>query len=412
MNNRVVITGIGVAAPNGVGITNFLEAIKCGRSGIKFIKELEELNFSCCIGGIPEVPDEMKEKYFTPLQLRNFNSSGILYGCIAGIDAWTDAGFKINNTDEPDYSSGLIFGAGTSGVDKMRQSFYMIDDKQVRRLGSNAVQQTMVSGVSAYLSGMLGLGNQVTTNSSACSTGTEAVLMGYERIKSGKAERMLTGSTNDSGPYVWAGFDAMKVITFRFNHSPEKGSRPMSRTASGFVPVRLAHSLESLESALERGAKIMRKFGRGGKKETGRTARVQRCINEALNNSGIKPDEIDAIDGHLTATTKDSAEIENWAYALQRNGKDFPFINSLKSMTGHCLSASGAIECAAAVFELKEQFLYPSINCEDVHPEIEKIIDINKIPMKVFKPEKLNIIAKASFGFGDVNACIILKKYN
>ncbi len=81
-------------------------------------------------------------------------------------------------------------------------------------------------------------------------------------------------------------------------------------------------------------------------------------------------------------------------------------------MTGHCLSASGAIECAAAVLELDDQFLYPSINCEDVHPEIEKIIDINKIPMKAFKPEKLNIIAKASFGFGDVNACILLKKYN
>ncbi len=342
MNNRVVITGLGVAAPNGVGITNFLEAIKCGRSGIKFIKVLEELNFSCCIGGIPEVPDEMKEKYFTPLQLRNFNSSGILYGCIAGIDAWTDAGFKINNTDEPDYGSGLIFGAGTSGVDKMRQSFYMIDDKQVRRLGSNAVQQTMVSGVSAYLSGMLGLGNQVTTNSSACSTGTEAVLMGYERIKSGKAERMLTGSTNDSGPYVWAGFDAMKVITFRFNHSPEKGSRPMSRTASGFVPGSGAGALllESLESALERGAKIYAEIlggavNSGGQKNGGTmTAQnplaVQRCINEALSNSGINPDEIDAIDGHLTATTKDSVEIENWASALQRKGKDFPFINSFK----------------------------------------------------------------------------------
>lgn len=424
MNNRVVITGLGVVSPNGVGIPFFLDAIRKGKSGIKYIKELEDLNFSCRIGGIPEIPDEMKEKYFTILQLRNFNSSGILYGCIAGIDAWKDAGLEINNNYEPDYDSGLVFGAGTSGVDKMRQSFYMIDEKQVRRLGSNALQQTMASGISAYLGGMIGLGNQVTTNSSACSTGTEAILMGYERIKSGKAVRMLAGSTNDHGPYVWAGFDAMKVITYKFNDSPEKGSRPMSRTASGFVPGSGAGALllESLDSALERGANIYAEIlggavnsggQRGGGTMTAQNpAAVQRCIKEAIINSGINPDEIDVIDGHLTATTKDSVEIENWACALQREGKDFPYVNSLKSMTGHCLSAAGSIECTAAALELSEQFLYPSINCEDLHPEIEKIIDIDRIPMKSFKPKKLQIIAKAGFGFGDVNACIILKKYN
>jgi 3-oxoacyl-(acyl-carrier-protein) synthase len=424
MNNRVVITGLGVVSPNGVGLPSFLDAIRKGKSGIKYVKELEDLNFSCRIGGIPEIPDEMEGKYFTPLQLRNFNSSGILYGCIAGVDAWNDAGLEINKDDEPDYESGLIFGAGTSGVDKMRQAFYMIDEKQVRRLGSNALQQTMVSGISAYLGGMIGLGNQVTTNSSACSTGTEAVLMGYERIKSGKAVRMLTGSTNDHGPYVWAGFDAMKVITFKFNDSPEKGSRPMSRTASGFVPGSGAGALllESLDSALKRRAKIYAEVlggavNSGGQREDGtmtaqNSSAVQRCIKEAVNNSGISPDEVDVIDGHLTATAKDSVEVENWACALNRNGKDFPYINSLKSMTGHCLSAAGAIECAAAALELNEQFLYPSINCEDVHPEIEKIIDDSKIPRESFKPEKLEIIAKAGFGFGDVNACIILKKYN
>ncbi|MDO8550610.1 MAG: beta-ketoacyl synthase N-terminal-like domain-containing protein, partial [Ignavibacteria bacterium] len=115
MNKRVVITGLGVAAPNGTGILSFTEAIKNGKSGIKFLEELKNLNFSCCIGGIPEVHHELKQKYFTPLQLRNFNSSGIIYGCIAGIDAWKDAGLKIAKDNEPDWESGLIFGAGTSG---------------------------------------------------------------------------------------------------------------------------------------------------------------------------------------------------------------------------------------------------------------------------------------------------------
>lgn len=423
MKNRVVITGLGVVAPNGIGLNEFTNAIKNGKSGIRFSKELSDFNFSCCIAGVPGINDELIQKYFKPLQLRNFNSSGIIYGCIAGIDAWKDAGLKINYSEEPDWDSGLIFGAGTSGVNKIREAIYKVDNGEVRKLGSNTLPQTMVSGISAYLSGMLGLGNQVTTNSAACSTGTEAILMCYDRIKSGRAKRMIAGSTSDDGPYMWAGFDAIRVMTYKFNDSPEKGSRPMSKTASGFVPGSGAGALvlESLESAAKRGAKIYAEIlggeiNSGGQRGDGtmtvqNSSAVQRCIKMAIKNSGIIADDIDAIDGHLTGTTKDPLEIKNWAAALQRQGRKFPYINSLKSVTGHCLSASGSIECVAAVLELNEQFLYPSINCEDVHPEISGIISETKIPAQPVSPEKLDIIAKASLGFGDVNACVIFKKY-
>ncbi|MBO6829922.1 MAG: beta-ketoacyl-[acyl-carrier-protein] synthase family protein, partial [Muricauda sp.] len=258
MKNRVVITGMGVVAPNGVGIPQFTEAIKNGTSGISFHPQLKELNFSCQIGGIPHITEESKSDYFTELQLRGFNSSGILYGCIAGVDAWKDAGLEVHPESELDYDSGLIFGTGTSGVDKFREAIYQLDEGNVRRLGSTVVLQTMGSGVSAYLGGMLGLGNQVTTNSSACTTGTEAVLMGYDRIAHGRAKRMLVGSCSDHGPYVWGGFDAMRVMTYKHNDEPEKGSRPMSGSASGFVPGSGAGALvlESLESAMERGATI------------------------------------------------------------------------------------------------------------------------------------------------------------
>ena len=424
MNNRVVITGLGVVAPNGTGLPEFTEAIKKGKSGIRFNKELSDFNFSCCISGIPVITDELILKYFKPLQLRNFNSSGILYGCIAGIDAWKDAGLEINNKDIPDWDSGLIFGAGTSGVDKIREAIYKVDNGQVRKLGSNTLPQTMVSGISAYLGGMLGLGNQVTTNSSACSTGTEAVLMCYERIKSGRAKRMIAGSTSDHGPYMWAGFDAMRVMTYKFNDSPEKGSRPMSKTAFGFVPGSGAGALvlESLESAKKRGAIIYAEIlggetNSGGQRGDGsmtvqNSAAVQKCIKEAVKNSGITSEDIDVIDGHLTATMKDPMEIKNWSEALQRKGEKFPYVNSLKSMTGHCLSASGSIECVASVLELHEQFLYPSLNCEDVHPEISDLIAETKIPRNITYPGKLNIIAKASLGFGDVNTCVIIQKAN
>ena len=202
-SKRVVVTGMGVVAPNGVGLTDFESAIKSGKSGIRFFNELENLNFSCQIGGKPEIPEERLKAYFSPLQLRGLNSSGIIYGVMAGIDAWKDAGLAIDlAAKSPDWDSGIIFGTGILGVDKFREAIHLIDAGKTRRLGSTSVIQTMASGISAYLGGILGCGNQVTTNSSACTTGTEAILMGYDRIKSGRAKRMLVGSCSDHGPYI------------------------------------------------------------------------------------------------------------------------------------------------------------------------------------------------------------------
>ena len=422
MNKRVVITGLGVVAPNGVGLTEFTNSIKNGVSGIKHNAELERLQFSCQISGTPEISPELISNYFTELELRNFNSSGILYGVIAGIDAWKDAGLFINNDNEPDWDSGTIFGTGTSGIDKFRESIYKIDAFQTRKLGSTAVAQTMNSGVSAYLGGKLGLGNQVSTNSSACTTGTESILMAYERIKSGQAKRILAGSTSDSGPYIWGGFDAMKVCTYKHNETPESGSRPMSESASGFVPGSGAGALvlEDLESALLRGARIYAEVlggnvNSGGQRGLGtmtapNPTAVQKCIKSAIENSGISANDIDAINGHLTATSKDSLEIQNWSNALNRKGMDFPYINSLKSMVGHCLTGAGSIESVATVLQLKQGFVFPNINCVDLHPEITSIIDESCIPQKLIEKE-LNIIIKASFGFGDVNGCVVFKKY-
>ncbi|MEN8704035.1 MAG: beta-ketoacyl-[acyl-carrier-protein] synthase family protein [Polaribacter sp.] len=423
MNNRVVITGLGVVAPNGVGLDQFTNAIQKGKSGIQFHQHLKDKGFSCCIGGIPDVSEAKKQQYLTALQLRGFNSTSILYGCMAAIDAWKDAGFLVDENSVLDYNSGVIFGTGTSGIEKFRESIYKIDDNNVRRLGSTSVVQTMASGISAYLGGILGFGNQITTNSSACTTGTEALLMGFERIKTGKAKRMLVGSSSDSSLYSWGGFDAMRVMTYKHNDSPEKGSRPMSETASGFVPGSGSGALvlESLESALERKATIYAEvlggnINSGGQRNGGtltapNAEAVQKCIVDALLDSNISANEIDGINGHLTATSKDSLEIENWTKALQRKGADFPFVNSLKSQIGHCLAASGAIETVASVLQIKEQFVFPNINCEDIHPEISELIATEKIPTKSINKE-INIVAKASFGFGDVNACVIFKKYS
>lgn len=422
MADRVVITGMGVVAPNAIGLAAFEAAIKAGISGIRFDKQLEELKFSCQISGKPDLSDIDIAKYMNELEQRNFNSSGILYGLIAGIDAWKDANLPMADPEEAEWDYGTIFGTGTSGIEKFREAIYKIDAGDTRRLGSTAVLQTMNSGIAAYLSGKLGLGNQVSTNSSACCTGTESILLAYDRIRSGQASVMLAGSTSDSGPYIWGGFDAMRVCTFKHNQSPQEGSRPLSASASGFVPGSGAGALvlESLDSALRRGARIYAEIAgghlnSGGQRRPGSMTApnpeaVKRCIRKAIETSGIDASEIDTINGHLTATSMDSLEVRNWAEALGRSGTDFPLINSVKGMVGHCLSASGSIESVASVLQVSNDFIFPNMNSEDLHPDIAAVVDRNSVPLKtVYRP--VNVLVKASFGFGDVNAVLILKKY-
>lgn len=419
--NRVVITGMGVVAPNATNLSDFNTAIKNGKSGIIHHQELADLNFSCQVAGQPEISEELLKQYFSTLELRGLNSSGIIYGTIAGTDAWKDAGLDISDKETPDWDSGIIFGTGILGVDKFRESVHLIDSGKTRRLGSTSVLQTMTSGISAFLGGKLGCGNQVTTNSSACTTGTEAVLMAYDRIKSGKAKRMLTGSCCDSGPYVWGGFDAMRILPHNFNDDSKSASRPMSATAAGFVPGSGAGALvlEDYDSAKERGANIYAEVLGGAVNSGGQRAGgsmtaandlgVQRCIKYAIDYSGISAEDIDVINGHLTATTRDAAEILNWKTALGSNNTNFPYINSLKGMTGHCLSAAGSIECVASILQLKNNFIFGNVNCEDLHPEIKAAISEERVPIFT-KEQPFNILAKASFGFGDVNAVVIFKK--
>lgn len=420
MKNRVVITGLGIVSPNGITLKEFQNSLEKGKSGIRHYEDLEELKFSCQLGASPDISKEKKREYLTELQLRNFKNNGIMYAVISGIDAIRDAGISEDN-EEPLWDLGIIFGAGACGPEKFREAIYHVDNKNVRRLGSTTVLQTMTSGPSVYLGGILGAGNMVTANSSACATGTEALLMGYERIADGKAEMMLCGSTGDPGPYIWGGFDALRVTNYKFNENPDQVPGPMSANSGGFVPGAGAgaYVLENMDHAIKRGAKIYAEvlggaINNGGQRGDGsmtapNSIAIQRCITDALSDSGVDASEIDYINGHLTGTIKDPDEIKNWAKALNRYGKDFPYINSLKGMVGHCLAASGALELVSSVIQMENNFVFPNINLDQIHPEILEVVDPEKIPTER-KNAEINTLAKASFGFGDVNACVILRK--
>ncbi len=423
MNRRVVVSGMGVVAPNAIGIRDFERAIRSGRSGIRLLPELQEKGFGCCIGGVPEMDETLLAKHFSELERKQLKVHNLIYAILAAEEAWRDAGLE-KARQEPLWDTGCVFGVGLSGVRAIREGVYLIDGLQVKRMGSHTVPQTMASGVSAHLGGRFGLGNWVFTNASACSTGTEAIRLASEHIRRGGAERMLCGSCDSDGPYIWGGFDAMRVLTRRFNDRPEEGSRPMSASASGFVPGAGAGALllESLDSARARDAEIHAEIvggftNSGGQRAGGsmtapNLAGIERCIAGALAQAEIQPSQIDLVSGHLTATAGDPGEVSAWVKALKRSGQDFPWINSLKSMVGHCLSGAGAIESVAAILQLKYQFVHPSLNCEDLHPDIAAHIDSKRIPASDQSVDGMKYVAKASFGFGDVNSVIILRKFD
>jgi len=173
---RIVITGMGVVSPNGIGLENFEGALRTGSSGIRKVEKMKELGFACQVGAKPDIPQALLDEYFSPLQQKRITADGLIYGCIAAIAAWKDTGLPFGSADdkEPDWDSGCIFGQGLAGAEVIRDLTYIVDAKKIKRLGSSAVPQTMSSGISAHLGGILGLGNQVSSNSSACSTGTEA----------------------------------------------------------------------------------------------------------------------------------------------------------------------------------------------------------------------------------------------
>ena len=420
---RVVISGMGVIAPNATSLAEFEEALKLGKSGIKFIEELKELNFACQVAGIPPNLDDKVSDYFTQEDLIGMTNNSIYTG-IAAIDAYKDAGLTppMYDSKEVNSDTGAVIGTGLGAIDFVESTVIpKISQGKTKHLGSSAVEKTMASSVSAKIAGLLALGNNVTTNSSACTTGIEAIIHAYNQIRFGLAEKMLAGGTECASPYLWGGFDAMRILNRVSNDDPEKASRPMGKHAAGFVPGAGSGILflESLDSAQKRETTIYAEVlggslncgghRLGGSMTAPNSIAVQDNMTATIEMAGIKPEEIDYINGHLTSTFADPVEINNWSTALGLPVDRFPLINSTKSMIGHCIAAAGSIECIATLLQMNKGFVHKSLNCDELHDDIQPY---EKSVVKEMQKQNMNIAMKSSFGFGDVNGSMIFKKWS
>ncbi len=430
---RIVVTGIGAVAPNGLGVKAYRESLMAGRSGIARHQELADLKFACQIGGKPPVGPDEAEALIPEADLAKLNEA-MVYAAMAAVEAARMSGVAVDlkkgyADSAVDWDTGVIVGCGIGGMDTMFEELAPVMAEAAsaeagmgcRPMGTDIVPKIMESSVSVAVGRFLGLGGQTTTNSSACNTGTEAIFEAWKHLQLGYAESMYAGGAEGTHYGTWSGFDAMRdVLCSKFNETPEKGSQPMGAGACGFVPAGGAGvlRLETLEHAQKRGAKILCELSAaycnsGGQRDGGTMTfpnpdGVMRCIRRVIKDSGVDPKRISLINGHLTSTGADPREVGSWLKALELPVEKFPLIQSTKSMIGHTLGAAGALESVAVVDQLVNGYVHPSINSETVHPQIPVGASI---PHEMLKKE-LEFVIKASFGFGDVNGCLLFKRWD
>jgi 3-oxoacyl-(acyl-carrier-protein) synthase len=430
---RIVVTGVGAVAPNGLGMADYRAALKAGKSGISFHEELKKLNFACQIGGKPPVGPDEAEALIPDADLAKLNEA-MVYATMAAVEAARMSGVPVDlkkgyQSTPVDWDTGTIIGCGIGGMDTMCDEMAPVlvaageqdPGMGCRPMGTDIVPKIMESSVSVAVGKFLGLGGQTTTNSSACNTGTEALFEAFKHMQLGYSESMYAGGAEGTHAGTWSGFDAMRdVLCSKFNDMPEKGSQPMGAGACGFVPAGGAGvlRLETLEHAQKRGAKILVELvaaycNSGGQRDGGTMTfpnpdGVARCIRRVLKDSGVDPKRISLINGHLTSTGADPREVASWIKALELPLDKFPLIQSTKSMIGHTLGAAGALECAAVVDQIVGGYVHPSINSENVHPQIP----IGASIPHEMKTKELEYVIKASFGFGDVNGCLLFKRWD
>lgn len=419
---RIVITGLGVLAPNAHGADDFTAALREGRTGLRRMADLAEIGLTCQVAGVPQDVAALAERYLSAAERKGTNLC-ITYASIAAEDCWRDAGFEVPGLSAPaDADTGAVFGTGMSGGPETCADHLvpLVNAGQARRLGTMVVERIMGSGPSARITGRLGLGGPVFANSNACSTGGEAVHLAAQVIRSGGARRMLAGASEGYSRYIVAMFDAMRLLVPDGNDDPGGASRPLGAAANGFVPAggAAALMLETLESATARGARIYAEYlggaiNSGGQRDGGSmtassAAGVRRCLEAALRDARVLPDEVDLVNGHFTGTKADAPSVHDLSTVLGRAPDAFPSLTATKSLIGHALGAAGAIESVATVLMLHGQFVHGNLNCGDLNPALQAYRHC--IPTRTVD-RSCRMALKTAFGFGDVNCALLFGRW-
>ncbi len=411
LNRRVVITGVGLITPVGIGVRESWEAICAGKSGITEITRFDASKFQTKIAG--EVKDFRAED-FLPKKEAKRTERFISYAVGATRMALEDSGYKIDSSTED--RIGVLTGCGLGGLATLEENFQIMEKKGPRRVSPFFIPMiigNMAPGVVSIQFGAKGPNASVAT---ACAAGAHAIGDAFEIIKNGKADAMITGGMEAviTATCV-AGFNAMKALSTR-NDDPEKASRPFDRDRDGFVVGEGCGILilESLESALERGAKIYAEIIGYGMSGDGfhitspppDGSGASRCMQAAIDDAKISYSDIDYINAHGTSTPLNDLYETRAIKTVFKDCAHKVAISSTKSMTGHLLGGSGGIEAVFTALTITRGIIPPTINLDNPGEEC----DLDYTPHKARKAD-VKIAMTNSFGFGGTNASLILKKY-
>lgn len=411
MSKRVVITGIGVISPIGTGRENYWNALKEGKNGIDKVTLFDASEFTTQVAG--EVKDFEPEKYIDKKEAKRMDRFSQFAVAAAGMAA-EDAGLTKDNVDPQ--RVGVILGNGIGGIGTLEREHQKLLEKGPGRVSPFLVPMMIVNLAAGNVAIALGAQGPNTTVVTACASGTNAMGDAFRLLQRGDADVVYTGGCEASvTPMGFAGFCTMKAMSTR-NDEPAKASRPFTLDRDGFVMGEGSAVLvfETLEHAQKRGAKIYGEvagFGMtcdayhitspapGGEG-------AARSMALALADAGMVPEDMDYINAHGTSTPYND---RNETAAIKATFGDHAYklcVNSTKSMTGHLLGASGAIEAVACLMSINEDFVHPTINYETPDPEL----DLDYVP-NVGKKKVVRAALSNSLGFGGHNASIIFKKF-
>ena len=414
---RVVITGMGMVTPLGLGVEHNWSSILEGKSGIGQIEGFDVSDISCRIAG--QVPMGEAEgaldmdAFIAPKDQRKLDKF-IQFGLVAAQEAIEDSGW-VATTDEQKERTGVMIGSGIGGLSTIVETSNLMNEKGPKRISPFFIPSALINLISGHVSinhGFKGPNHAVVT---ACSTGAHAIGDASRLIMFGDADVMVAGGAEAAICRLGvAGFAAARALSSSYNEDPQSGSRPWDKGRDGFVMGEGAGVvvLEEYEHAKARGAKIyaeVKGYGLSGDAHH-ITAPAEdgnggyRAMQSALRNAGIQASDLDYINAHGTSTPLGDLIEAGAVKRLLGEAIHNVSMSSTKSATGHLLGAAGAIEAIYSTLAIKTGDLPPTLNLHD--PE-DEVADFDLVPLKT-KNKKVRYAMSNSFGFGGTNASLIL----
>jgi 3-oxoacyl-[acyl-carrier-protein] synthase II len=407
---RVVVTGLGLVTPLGIGTEESWSALKAGQSGIGPITQFDAAAHPTRIAG--EIKGFDPEQFIETKEIKKMDRF-IHLALAASQMAVEDSGLNIDASNAE--RVGVIVGAGMGGLPAIERYKEVCIERGPRRITPFFIPMVIINMASGHISMRFGAKGPNSTAVTACATGSHSIGDSFRHIKLGHADAMIAGGTESViTPLGIGGFNAMKALSTR-NDEPERASRPFDVDRDGFVMGEGSGVvvLETLESAEQRGARIYAEvvgYGMTGDayhmtSPAPEGEGAARCMKLTLDDAGVSPDVVDYINAHGTAT-KQGDELETMAIKNVFGDHAYKLtVSSTKSMTGHLLGAAGGVEGIACILAIRDSVVPPTINLENPDPEC----DLDYAP-NVLKKRTVNYAMSNSFGFGGTNACLLFRR--